>query len=112
MNFDKYLSTMNYPIKTAKPYMPKDFTSGEVREYADKFAKWKKDLTKYTEKIAEYREDQRNKYELFKQDLFEELEITNNPKKEKLFAIAWEYGHSSGLEEVYNYAIDLVELIR
>jgi hypothetical protein len=47
----------------------------------------------------------------FKADLFKELGIENNPKRDKLFSKAWELGHSSGYSEVYSYADDLVELI-
>jgi hypothetical protein len=35
-----------------------------------------------------------------KLDAFEELGITNNPKREKLYSKAWEFGHPSGLQEV------------
>lgn len=48
----------------------------------------------------------------FKQDLFEYLGIHDNPKRHDLYAIAYEYGHSSGYAEVANYAIDLVSLIK
>jgi len=44
-------------------------------------------------------------------DLFENFNVMNNPKKDKAFALAWERGHSNGLEEVYNEFYDLVELI-
>lgn len=47
----------------------------------------------------------------FKQDLFIELDIENNPKREKLFSIAWDYAHSSGYSEVFNCAEELVDLI-
>lgn len=53
----------------------------------------------------------RDRMEEFKNDLFEELGITNNPKREKLFNKAWEHGHAYGFYEVYNVACDLVELI-
>ena len=50
-------------------------------------------------------------YEEFKRDLFEELGIENHPKRQLLFEKAWERGHSSGYSEVYNVALDLVDLI-
>lgn len=50
--------------------------------------------------------------ELFKTDLFAELGIEDNPKREKLFAKAWEDGHSSGFVEVENCAWNLVDLIK
>ena len=50
-------------------------------------------------------------HEQFKRELFEELGILDNPKREELFSKAWELGHSAGYSEVYNYARDLVDLI-
>ena len=40
------------------------------------------------------------------------LGITDNPKADAMLYIAWQDGHSSGYYEVYNRALDLVELIR
>jgi hypothetical protein len=50
-------------------------------------------------------------HEEFVNDLFENFNVMNNPKKDKAFALAWEKGHANGLEEVYNEFYDLVELI-
>ena len=49
--------------------------------------------------------------EQFKSDLFKELNITNNPKAEGLYAKAYSLGHKQGLEAIYDHAYDLVELI-
>lgn len=49
--------------------------------------------------------------ELFKADLFEDLEIANNPRRHKLYALAYDQGHSSGYQEIYNVACNLVHLI-
>jgi hypothetical protein len=48
----------------------------------------------------------------FKADLLADLGITNHPKADLLYSKAYEMGHSSGRSEVYNYALDLVELIQ
>jgi hypothetical protein len=47
----------------------------------------------------------------FKSDLFTDFGVTNNPKADKAFQLAWEYGHSAGYYEVINYFHDLVTLI-
>lgn len=49
---------------------------------------------------------------LFKQDVFDDLGISDNPKRELLWSKAYERGHSAGMHEVYLIADDLVELIR
>jgi hypothetical protein len=59
----------------------------------------------------QYGEETHKLHEEFVNDLFENFNVMNNPKKDKAFALAWERGHSNGLEEVYNEFYDLVELI-
>ena len=44
--------------------------------------------------------------------LYDDLGIQDNPKKEKLYSIAYERGHSGGFSEIYSEALDLVELIQ
>jgi len=58
-----------------------------------------------------YREETVGLVQMFKQDLFIDLGIQDNPKREKLFEIAWNMGHSSGYSEVYNYAREIADLI-
>jgi hypothetical protein len=58
-----------------------------------------------------YQKEDARVHTLFEKDLFEDLGITDHPKKGLLFSKAWEMGHSSGYHEVYTVAQDLVELI-
>jgi len=44
--------------------------------------------------------------------IFEKLGIENNPKKDELFSLAYEYGHSCGNEEIWSYACDFIDLIK
>ena len=50
-------------------------------------------------------------HQKFRDDLFVDLGITMHPLRDKLFAKAWEDGHSSGYSEVYNCALGLMDLI-
>lgn len=50
--------------------------------------------------------------EEFKRELFKFYEVTDNPKADKAYIIAWDFGHSCGYSEVNNYFMDLVELIK
>jgi hypothetical protein len=60
----------------------------------------------------EYDAESAKLHQEFQNDLFEDYDVSDNPKRFKCFELAWEHGHSSGLEEVYNYFGDFVELIR
>ncbi len=59
-----------------------------------------------------YEDAKMERYCLFVNDLFNEFEVMNNPKNKKAFELAWSYGHASGYSEVFNYFVDLVELIK
>lgn len=48
----------------------------------------------------------------FQADLEEENGVKGHPKAEKLFDLAWGYGHSSGLNEVMQHYEELVELLK
>jgi hypothetical protein len=58
-----------------------------------------------------YKEDSRRLNEEFKREVFETLDIVDNPKAEMLYSKAWDSGHSNGYSEVYYEALDLVDLI-
>lgn len=58
-----------------------------------------------------YREENKRLDKLFQEDLFNDLGIENNPKRFRLFELAWDRGHSSGYYSVYNEACELVSLI-
>lgn len=50
--------------------------------------------------------------ELFKTDFLAEFGVTDNPKSELCYEIAWRDGHAEGLEAVYHEFEELVELIQ
>ena len=60
----------------------------------------------------QYGEETHKLHEEFVNDLFENFNVTDNPKRQKAFDLAWEKGHANGLEEVYNEFYDLVDLIK
>lgn len=50
--------------------------------------------------------------EAFELALYDEYGVSNNPKREKAFRIAWQEGHSSGYSEVETYFEEMAELIK
>lgn len=59
-----------------------------------------------------YQQEENRLYNLWKSDLYSEYEVTNNPKVEQAFQLAWDYGHACGYEEVERYFMDFAELIK
>ena len=60
----------------------------------------------------EYNIEENNKLIEFKKDLEEDFGFENHPKKDILYNIAWEDGHSNGFYEVYLEYEKLSELIK
>lgn len=59
----------------------------------------------------EYNVEDTRLYNKFKQDLFEYYEVSNNPKKDLCFSLAWEHGHSEGYPSIIVWFDELVDLI-
>jgi hypothetical protein len=48
----------------------------------------------------------------FRADLLEDYGVTDHPKASLCFGIAYDYGHSSGFQEIASYFDTLVDLIK
>jgi hypothetical protein len=125
MDFDKYENKLEYGIpsdspkrklcehRTASPFDYKKDKSEYCSVCGVKIGDKRREILAEDKELKEAYEKESSKlYNLFAEDLFEEFGVTNNPKKDKCFARAWEHGHSSGYSEVYNYFSDFVELIK
>jgi hypothetical protein len=66
----------------------------------------------YRKAMADYAVEVVNRQNAFRQDLLEELGITNHPKADLLFRKAWELGHSYSYNTVVDWAFDLVDFLR
>lgn len=47
-----------------------------------------------------------------KQKLAKEFGLVDHPKLDKLYDVAWNFGHANGFQEVEFYFMELEELIR
>lgn len=124
-NYTYYKTKVPYPSRT-------DFTMVYVTKkgvhigtwYAAEWAKLtpkpkgtvEKDVNedKYKAAMKEYHKDQARLNLAFRHDLEREYDVSrdSNPDKaDKLYSIAWDYGHSSGHGEVESYYDTLSELV-
>jgi hypothetical protein len=90
-----------------KPYNKKDFYCSLCGSYL----KHKERYSKYMKELSEYRMLQSDLEAKFKRDLEREFGLEHHSKKDLLYEKAWNLGHSCGLNEVYSYYEDLVDLI-
>jgi len=113
-NYYERLKAIKYPDKPKRPTSPSitSSTPEAFRQFGDELevynvakANWLLEHKKCARKELDI-------YDEFKLEVFKELGIENNPKKELFYSKVWELGHSSGFSEIWNYATDLVELIQ
>ena len=87
-----------------KAELKEEYPNALIQEVLDEEA--------YRARSKEYNEERSKLHQEFQNDLFEDYGVTDNHKRFKCFELAWEHGHSSGLEEVDGYFGDFVELIK
>jgi hypothetical protein len=114
LNFDDYRNTDRYPERPKVPSnqlkTPEDFRkhADELEQYNIAKKKWLEDSQVWAEKAAEldkkFKVDALN--ELFGKDVERFPKIIN-----KLWALAYEEGHSSGNSGVYNSLVDYVDIV-
>lgn len=112
MDFEKYRNKIPYPERPKKPILLHKATAKEAREYAEKLAAYEDRMVEWHDLITEYKKEDSRLYWQFKNDLLKELGITDHPKAQRLFDIAWDKGHSMGYSEVYSEAEELADLLR
>jgi ribonuclease HIII len=66
----------------------------------------------YTKAHNRYMDRQNQLYKEFKRDLLEYHGVTDHPKANKAFEMAWEKAHGSGYQAVMDAFDDLVELLK
>lgn len=68
-------------------------------------------VTKY-KSWAEIREHMDRQKEMLRKALEQEFGVVGHPKAEKLWSLAWDFGHAAGDHEVRAYYQDMVELLK
>jgi hypothetical protein len=66
----------------------------------------------YKTAMASYHVQQQKRSIEFFTDLCEEHGVTGNPKADKVYQLAYDYGHSVGHQEVAGYFAQLAEIIK
>lgn len=83
-----------------------DFT-----KYENKLEYPTRNVPNYQEKRKEYRKESYRLEALFKEDALREVDLTNHPKANKAYEMAWAEGHSEGLEQVFKYLENYADLM-
>lgn len=84
-----------------KSELKNQFPGAVIQEILDEES-FKADLKKYNSQYSQLKAE-------FKEDLFKEFDVNDNPKRELCFELAANFG--TGYEEIYDKFSELVELI-
>lgn len=104
INSKCFENALNYPNKT-------DFQTRKICEHCGSSYEDKDALIKYKKAQKNFRIEDVRLYNLFKEAMFYEAGITDHPKADVLFGIAWEQGHANGFSEVYGCFEDMLPII-
>lgn len=114
MNFDDYKVTIPYPDRPRKPIMEKGQKSEVtgLRRHADALEKWERDMEVYRKAADAWRKADAEANGRFRQDVLREAGMEGHPKADKVYALAWEEGHSAGYSEIAIWVWKLAELVK
>ena len=106
-----YENKLPYPKMPSKPLMPRTKSAADFRAYANALEEYEAAMVDAKEVRRLYNEETSRLQDQFRKDLEAEYDMTDHPKRDKLFSMAWSYGHSSGLSEVAIHYGEFVELV-
>lgn len=101
INNGVYTNKTVWPKTPVKPTLDRKGGADAADDYAKKLREYEKAMPAYREARDAYRAEDNRLTQQFRADLEAEYGLTGHPKADKLWNLAWEEGHSSGLNEVY-----------
>lgn len=119
-NMDLYVA-LNYahdnrpipPIKPKQPMLSAKHTSQDVLLYADQLEKYEEVNKLYKQDKSKWEEENQKVTDLIEQLIKDHSGFnTHVPEQyqDKIWNMAWDYGHASGYYEVYNQLNRLIEI--
>lgn len=106
--FENKASAIPYPERPKKPRR-EDFENNAAHGKA--LDEWEEAVTHYRDREREYREVHGAIHDEFKRAIAASLGLSNHPKFDVLWDIAWSHGHSSGYGEVEMWCDELSALL-
>jgi len=105
INSKCFENTLNCPNQA-------DFQTRKICEHCGSSYKDNDALNNYRKSQKDFRMEDNRLYALFKEAIFYEAGITDHPKADVLFGVAWEQGHANGFSEVYGCFEDMLPIIQ
>ncbi len=102
-----------------KPVMPKELrltasqmTGPQLKDLPRIKAEYDAALDASNKSLEAYRLDESRLLQLFEEDCAKACDVENHYNRGRLYGIAWDLGHSSGLGDVWSYYERLSELMK
>lgn len=110
-----YVTKIEHPTKPLQPMFPRKRTPEALRAHADAVEAHEAAMIPFRLAYQEYAADQRRLNEQFKADCIDDV-FGDDAKRfptlvNELWRIAYEHGHSSGDNEIYNYLMGYTAVI-
>lgn len=101
-----------YPDRPKKPFLTKGAGSVAAQKYAEELAAYESENETCKQARDAAQEHNRKVNELIETLIREESGLNLIPEqyRDKVYAYAWQTGHSSGYSEVYNHLSELVDI--
>jgi hypothetical protein len=102
----------DYSYHPKKPFILKGANSVTVQKYAEDLAAYEAEKEVYDKAAREAQDHNRKVYALIENLIREESGLNFIPEqyRDRVYAHAWQTGHSSGYSEVYNHLCELVDI--
>ena len=104
--------TVEYPYHPKKPFLVKGAGSVTVQKYAEELAAYEAQVEAYKKDRTEEQSHNLKVYTLIENLIREESGLNSIPEqyRDKVYAHAYQSGHSSGFSEIYNHLCELVDI--
>jgi hypothetical protein len=112
MNYAKYEMQRPFPKAPKSPVLPNNPTPDDYRKHATLLEAQVKALEDYRLEASDWKAEEARLLSAFKADALAEVGLTGHPKADKAYDLAWENGHSGGLQDVYNHLLDYADLLK
>ena len=111
INNGVYENKTVWPKTPVKPTLDRKGGADAADAYAKALRAYEKAMPAHREARDAHRAEDNRLREQFRADLEAEYGLTGHPKADKLWALAWEDGHSSGFNEVALHYDRFAELV-
>lgn len=108
-----YKHRNQFPKQPVRPLLKNNHNSADIEAYLVAFKEYESLMRKYAEEKADYYKVENHINSVIKDYLWEESGLNsaqNILNKDKVWAMAWDEGHSDGMYSVYQKLCNLIEL--